>query len=101
MLVLVDRGFAGREFLSTLLDGQMRWIVRWRKDYHLVGPAGADASASQVPQRVRSKGAGEVARPEPRQTHRLGMAAVPVRLGGHATPVWLVVRRKGHERWWG
>lgn len=101
VLVVLDRGFAGREFLGRLLERQARWIVRWRRDYHLIGPGGEEAAASRLTQRVRSKWVVEVYSPYTRQTQRLGIAAVPVCLVGNPTPLWLVViRRKGHDSWW-
>ncbi len=100
VLCLLDRGFDSREFLLELLGLGGRFITRWRKDYHLMGPQGEEA-ASQISRRVRSTRSVEVYCPYTDQTIRLGVAAIPVSLVGDTTPLWLVVaRRKGGGTMW-
>ncbi len=101
VICLLDRGYDGREFLGELLLLGARLIVRWRKDYHLVGPDGQEVRASQLTQKVRSRWSITVPDPKTNQPLRLGIASVPVSLPGNPTPLWLVVvRRKRHDSWW-
>ncbi len=101
VLCLLDRGFDSREFLGELLVRGARIIVRWRKDYHLVGPDGQEARASRLTQRLRSACHVELYSPYERQSFTVGLVAVPVTLVGNPTPLWLVaVRRKRHETIW-
>ncbi len=100
VLCLLDRGFAGRDFLVQLLGLGGRFIVRWRNDYHLMGPKGEQA-AGLMTRPLRSTSSVDIYCPYTRQTIRVGVAAIQVTLVGDTTPLWLVVaRRKGGDSMW-
>lgn len=101
VICLLDRGFDGYNFLGELLAASARLIVRWRRDFELIGPTGEQQRASQLTRRVRSQWKVEVYDARRKQWLKLGLAAIPVRLPGCAVALWLVVaRRKGKGSWW-
>jgi len=44
-----DRGFAGSPWTTLALNYRLRFILRWNKQYHLVGPDGANRKFGKSP----------------------------------------------------
>jgi hypothetical protein len=49
-----DRGFAGSPWTTLALDHQLRFILRWNKSYHLVGPDGRKHEVWKISRGKRS-----------------------------------------------
>lgn len=102
VVVLLDQGFAGSPIPTLLRELNGRFILRWRRDYHLVDVrTGEDLAASALTRRVRSQYHTTVYDPRRKERLALGVAAVPVRLPGGSEPFWLVVarRKRGGTLW--
>lgn len=96
---LVDRGFGNAAFLGAVF-ARVRFIARWRQDYHLrERTTGEVAKASVLSRRVRSQWTRQVWDPWTKQTWTLGIVSLPVALPEDERPLWLVVaRRKGKNQ---
>ena len=93
-----DRGFAGSPWTTLALDHHLRFILRWNKDYHLVG---ADGRKHQVWKISRSQRSWEYRRiwDARRRCHRkTGVIALPVHLPEDDRQLFLVVSRPGYGR---
>lgn len=101
VICVLDRGFDSHPFLGQLLAVMARFIVRWRANYALIGPDGAEKRAGQLTRWLRSQWRMWLFDGRRQQWFRLGVASLPVRLPGYAVPLWLVVaRRKGKHSWY-
>jgi hypothetical protein len=49
-----DRGFAGSPWTTLALDHRLRFILRWNKRYHLVGPDGRKQEGWKIARGKRS-----------------------------------------------
>ena len=90
-----DQGFSGSPWVSALLSAQVRFILRWRKDYKLIGPGGEAKKAWQWFRGKRALDHKQIwdAR---RHCHRtVGILFTPVCLPDHAHLLWLVTTRPG------
>jgi hypothetical protein len=95
-----DRGYAGAPWLTQLVQAQVRFIVRWRSDYHLQDDKGKRAPGAMCRGR-RSLDHRLLRDSRHRCERRVGLLYFPVR---HPQlpdyPLWLVVARpKGHAAW--
>lgn len=103
VLHVFDRGFAGLPWLIAVLVGDLRFVMRWPKDYYLVDHQG------------RKRKAWEICRGKPSWAHFsfLEKGSHSHRtIGVYATqvthpelpfqPLWLIVSRqgKGHQPWY-
>jgi hypothetical protein len=93
-----DRGFAGSPWTTLALQYSVRFILRWKKDYQLVGPDGQEKKAWQITRGKRSWEYREVYDCKHRCYRKTGIIAVPVFLPNHSFPLWLVVSRPGPGR---
>jgi Transposase DDE domain len=100
LLHIFDQGFAGLPWLLTLIQFQVRFLVRWRADYDLCDLQGHKKSPGQLTghQRAWQQAPGWDAVHQ--RTITLKVLALPVR---HPDPVladhsfWLVVCRRDHN----
>jgi hypothetical protein len=101
VLFVWDRGFAGRPFLEVALAAGARFVVRWPKRNYLCLPDGVPTNAWRLTMGKRAWGEGQRWDARRRCWLAVRFVAVPVRLPGHPTPLWLVVSRgrPGTEPW--
>ncbi|HEX5913761.1 MAG TPA: transposase, partial [Rubrobacter sp.] len=101
VLHIFDRGFAGAPWLEALARTEARFVMRWKKGYHLQDLLGNEAPAWML---VRGKKTRQtrMVRDRDGQQSRRGVLAVPVRHPAYPGLLWLVVSRrgKGHEPWY-
>ncbi len=91
-----DRGFAGSPWITFVLRHPLRFILRWKKDYKLIGPDGVEKKAWQITRGKRSWDQRLVYDARRRCFRKTGIIAVPVHLPDHSARLWLVVSRPGH-----
>lgn len=90
-----DQGFSGSPWVSALLSARMRFIVRWRKDYKLLGPGGETKKAWQWFRGKRAKDHKTIWDARRRCWRKVGILSTPVSLPDHSHPLWLVATRPG------
>lgn len=90
-----DRGFAGSPWVSLALHYHLRFIVRWQKNYKLVGPDGQAKKAWQITRGKRSLDHRLIYDCKRHCERKTGIFVVPVHLPGSSFPLWLVVSRPG------
>lgn len=93
-----DRGFAGSPWTSLALKMHVRFIVRWKKDYKLLGPDDLPRKAWQIPRGKRSMEHRLIWDANRRCYRKTGVIALPVSLPEYPRPLWLVVSRPGPGR---
>jgi hypothetical protein len=93
-----DRGFAGSPWTTLVLQYPIRFILRWKKDYKLIGPDGQEKKAWQITRGKRSWEYRQVYDCKRRCYRKTGIIAAPVHLPDHPAPLWLVVSRPGQGR---
>ena len=93
-----DRGFAGSPWTTLALRYPIRFIVRWKKDYTLIGPDGLEKKAWQLTRGKRSWEHREIYDCKRRCYRKTGIISAPVFLPDHSSPLWLVVSRPGPGR---
>jgi hypothetical protein len=99
---IFDQGFAGAPWLGLLLLFQLRFVLRWKPDYQLIGPSGQLKSARRLVAWKRSCDT-RLIRDAPRHVVRqVGIYFCPVQ--HPAFPqfhLWLIVSRpgSGKKRW--
>jgi Transposase DDE domain len=93
-----DRGFAGTPWLGTALAYQTRFVMRWPKKNHLLGPQGK-TNAWKICRGKRSWEHRQIWDARRRCRRKTGIFAIPV---AHPAfphqPLWLVVSRPGKGR---
>lgn len=97
-----DRGFAGAPWTSLALDHEMGFIVRWKKDYKLVGPDSQLKKPWEIGRGKRSWDHKMVHDAQRRCDRKTGVVAFPVHLPDDPRPLWLVISRpgKGRKPWY-
>ena len=93
---LWDRGFAGSPWTTLALDHHLRFIVRWNKSYHLVGPDGRKQEGWKIARGKRSWNHRRVWDARRRCQRETGVVAFPVHLPEDERPLFLVVSRPGY-----
>jgi hypothetical protein len=93
-----DRGFAGAPWTLLALAHRVRFIVRWKKDYKLVGPDGQAKKPWEITRGKRSWDHRLIWDARRRCERKTGVIAVPVHLPEDDHPLWLVVSRPGPGR---
>jgi len=93
-----DRGFAGSPWTTLALDHHLRFILRWNKSYHLVGPDGRKHEVWKIAQGKRSWEYRMIWDARRRCLRKTGVIALPVYLPQDEHPLWLVVSRPGYGR---
>jgi hypothetical protein len=98
VLHIWDRGFAGSPWTLLAIKMHVRFIVRWKKDYKLLGPDGLPRKAWQITRRHRSWEHKLVWDAKRHCYRKTGVVAVPVSLPDTPHRLWLVVSRPGAGR---
>jgi hypothetical protein len=93
-----DRGFAGRPWTTLALDHRLRFILRWNKSYHLVGPDGRKHEVWKISRGKRSWEYRMIWDARRRCQPKTGVMALPVRLPDDDRQLFLVVSRPGYGR---
>jgi len=94
-----DQGFAGSPWVLALLaHSLLRFVLRWKKGYKLVGPEGQAKLAWQLSQGKRAMGHKELWDARRRCKFIAGIVYLQVRLPEDDRPLWLVVSRPGSGR---
>lgn len=91
-----DRGFAGSPWTTLALDHGLRFVLRWTKGYHLIGPDGRKHEAWKI---ARGKPSWEyrmIWDARRRRLCRTGVIAFPIHLPDDERQLYLVISRPGH-----
>ena len=93
-----DRGFAGSPWTTLALDHHLRFILRWNKSYHLIGPDGRKHEVWKISRGKRSWGYRMIWDARRRCERKTGIIALPVYLPDDERQLFLVVSRPGYGR---
>jgi hypothetical protein len=94
-----DQGFAGAPWVETLLQYRLlRFVLRWKKGYKLVGQDGQAKLAWQFFRGKRAMDHKEIWDARRRCKRTVGILFTQVTLPGHDHPLWLVTSRPGSPR---
>jgi hypothetical protein len=93
-----DRGFAGNPWTTLALEHRLRFILRWHKHYHLVGPDGRKQEGWKIARGRRSWNHRMVWDARRRCQRKTGVIAFPVHLPDEDRKLFLVVSRPGSGR---
>jgi len=93
-----DRGFAGAPWTQLALHYGVRFVVRWKKNYLLVGPDGRALKPWEITRGKRSWEHRLIWDARRRCERKTGVIAVPVQLPDDPHRLWLVVSRPGQGR---
>ncbi len=93
-----DRGFAGSPWITLALDHHLRFILRWNKSYHLIGPDGRKHEVWKISRGKRSWEYRMIWDARRHCLRKTGVIALPVRLPDDDRPLSLVVSRPGYGR---
>lgn len=93
-----DRGFAGSPWTTLALDHDLRFILRWNKSYHLIGPDGRKHEVWRIAHGQRSWEQRLIWDARRRCLRRTGVIALPVHLPEDDRQLFLVVSRPGYGR---
>jgi hypothetical protein len=95
---LWDRGFAGSPWTTLALDHHLRFILRWNKSYHLIGPDGRKQEVWKISRGKRSWEYRMIWDARRRCERKTGILALPVHLPEDDRLLFLVVSRPGYGR---
>jgi hypothetical protein len=93
-----DRGFAGNPWTTLALDHHLRFILRWNKSYHLIGPDGRKHEVWKISRGKRSWEHRMLWDARRRCYRKTGVLALSVRLPEDERQLFLVVSRPGYAR---
>ena len=93
-----DRGFAGSPWTTLALDHHLRFILRWNKSYHLIGPDGRKQEVWKISRGKRSWEYRQLWDARRRCYRKTGIIAFPVHLPEEDHQLFLVVSRPGYGR---
>jgi hypothetical protein len=93
-----DRGFAGSPWSKLALDHHLRFILRWNKNYHLIGPDGRKHEVWKISRGKRSWEHRLIWDARRRCHRKTGVLALPVHLPEEERQLFLVVSRPGSGR---
>lgn len=93
-----DRGFAGSPWTSLALAHHLRFILRWNKSYHLIGPDGHKQEVWKISRGKRSWEHRMVWDACRRCQRKTEIIAFPVHLPDDDRQLFLVVSRPGYGR---
>lgn len=93
-----DRGFAGSPWTTLALDHRLRFILRWNKSYHLIGPDGRKHEVWKISRGKRSWEYRMIWDARRRCLRKTGVIALPVHLPEDDRQLFLVVSRPGYGR---
>jgi hypothetical protein len=100
LLHIFDQGFAGFPWLLTLVQAQVRFLLRWKTDYHLCNQQGHKKSPGQLTGHLRAWAQAPGWDAIHQRTITLKVLALPVFHPDPALasqPLWLVVCRRDHN----
>lgn len=97
-----DQGFAGAFWLGVLLAFNLRFVLRWRKDYQLLDAQGNRRKTWRIAMGKRGWSERTIWESRRAQWVVASVLALPVRHPEHPeSPLWLVVcRSKGRTPWY-
>jgi hypothetical protein len=97
-----DRGFASGPWLSTLLENELRFVLRWKKGQKLLDGWAEERKAWEIARVKRSWSYRWLRDTRTGEQRKVGMVALAVNHPSHAQPLWLVVARPGNgqEPWY-
>lgn len=95
---LWDRGFAGSPWTKLALEHHLRFILRWNKSYHLIGPDGRKHEVWKISRGKRSWEYRMIWDARRRCLRKTGVIALPVHLPDDERQLFLVVSRPGYGR---
>jgi hypothetical protein len=98
-----DQGYAGSPWtLALLAYPWLRFVIRWKKGYKLVGQDGQAKLAWKILQGKRSMDHKEIWDARRRVRRTVGIVFASVQLPEASTPLWLVASRPGpaHKPWY-
>jgi hypothetical protein len=100
VLHIFDQGFAGEPWLTTLVDADARFVLRWQKGYRLVDEQGRERATWQITRGKRSRDR-RVVRYKTKEVMQ-SVYWCAVRHPHLDTPLWLIVSRpgKGQRPWY-
>ena len=98
VLHVFDRGFAGGPWLATLEHFQLRFLVRWQKNYKLIDAQGQSRKAWQITRGKRSLDHRLIWDCRRRCYRKTGIFYLPVAHLESNSSLWLVVSRPGKGR---
>jgi hypothetical protein len=91
-----DQGYAGSPWTLALLAYPLvRFVIRWKKGYKLVGPDGQAKLAWQLLRGKRAMDHKEIWDARRRVRRTVGIVFIPVHLPESSRPLWLVASRPG------
>lgn len=93
-----DRGFAGSPWTLLALDHHLRFILRWNKNYHLVGADGRKHEVWKISRGKRSWEYRMIWDARRRCQRKTGVIALPIRFPDDDRQLFLVVSRPGYGR---
>jgi hypothetical protein len=93
-----DRGFAGSPWTTLALDHRLRFILRWNKNYHLIGPDGRKHEVWKISRGKRSWEYRMIWDARRRCLRKTGVIALPIHLPEDDRQLFLVVSRPGYGR---
>jgi len=93
-----DRGFAGSPWTKLALDHHLRFILRWNKNYHLIGPDGCKHEVWKISRGKRSWEYRMIWDARRRCQRKAGVLALPIRLPDDDRQLFLVISRPGYGR---
>lgn len=100
---IFDQGYAGSPWtLALLAYPLLRFVIRWKKGYKLVGPDGQAKLAWQLLRGKRSMDHKELWDARCRVHRTVGIVFTQVHLPENSRPLWLVASRPGpgHKPWY-
>jgi Transposase DDE domain len=98
VLHIWDRGFAGSPWTTLALDHHLRFILRWNKRYHLLGPDGRKQEVWKIVRGKRSWEHRLIWDARRRCQRKTGIIACPVHLPDDERQLFLIVSRPGYGR---
>lgn len=93
-----DRGFAGSPWTTLALNRHLRFILRWNKSYHLIGPDGRKQEVWKISRGKRSWDYRMLWDARRRCYRKTGVIALPIHLPEDKRQLFLVVSRPGYAR---
>jgi hypothetical protein len=98
VLQIFAQGFAGSPWLGECFQRQVRFILRWHKQYQLCDAQGNQRPVGRISGRRRAFGERQVWDARRRQWVQAGVVAIPVTHPAYEQHLWLVVSGPGKGR---
>jgi hypothetical protein len=95
---LWDQGFAGAPWVTQAVQAQVRFVLRWKKNYQLEMADGQFKKAWECARGKRSQDHRLIYDSRRRCERNTGVLYLPVRVPGVPVQLWLVVARPGQGR---